>query len=89
MERLDYALTQQGLSRYSMQPVHKGPILNDIFSKLKNVKYLSLIDAISGYHNLKLGKQSSYLTKLSSSIPYKFTVYHQIIYHTSHIVTWI
>ena len=38
-----------------------GPMLNDIFLKLNNVQYLSLIDASSGYHNLKHEK-SSYLT---------------------------
>ena len=32
------------------------------FPKLNNVKYLSLIDASSGYHNLKLEERSSYLT---------------------------
>ena len=37
-------------------------MLNDILPKLNNVKYMSIIDASSGYHNLKLDKQSSYLT---------------------------
>ena len=30
--------------------------------KLNNVQYMSIIDASLGYHNLKLDKQSSYLT---------------------------
>ena len=42
--------------------VHRRFTLNDIFSKLNNVKYLSLIDANSRYQNLKLDKRSSYLT---------------------------
>ena len=34
----------------------------DMFPKLNNVKYLSLIDVSSGYHNLKLDEILSYLT---------------------------
>ena len=30
-----------------------GQTLNDLFPKLNNVKYFSLIDATSCYHNLK------------------------------------
>ena len=37
-------------------------MLNDILPKLNNMQYMSIIDASSGYHNLKLDKQSSYLT---------------------------
>ena len=37
-------------------------MLNDILLKLNNVQYMSIIDASSGYHNLNLDKQSSYLT---------------------------
>ena len=39
-----------------------GPTLNDILQKLNNVRYLSLIDASSRYHSLRLDKKSSYLT---------------------------
>ena len=35
---------------------NKTSTLNDILLKLNNSKYLSHIDASSGYHNLKLGK---------------------------------
>ena len=54
--RLNYALTR---------PVHRGPTLDDIIPKLNNVKYLSFIDASSGYHNLKLDQRSSYLTSFA------------------------
>ena len=37
-------------------------MLNDILPKLNNVQYMSIIDVSLGYHNLKLDKQSSYLT---------------------------
>ena len=39
--------------------VHKGLTYNDIFPKLNNAKYLSLIDVSSGYNNLKLDERSS------------------------------
>ena len=58
---LDPARLNQALIR----PVHWGPTLNDILPKLNNVQYMSIIDASSGYHNLKLDKQSSYLTTFS------------------------
>ena len=31
-----------------IRPVHRGPTLDDIFPKLNNVKYLSLIDMSPG-----------------------------------------
>ena len=40
----------------------QGTTLNDILPKLNNAKYLSLIDASSGEHNLKLDEKSSYFT---------------------------
>ena len=45
--------------------IHRGPTLNDILPKLNNVQYMSIIEASPGYHNLKLDKQSSYLTKFA------------------------
>ena len=42
--------------------VPRGPTLNDILPKLNSAQYLSLIDASSGYHNLKLDEKSSYRT---------------------------
>ena len=55
---LDPAWLNQALIR----PIHRGPILKDILPKLNNIQYMSIIDANLGYHNLKLDKQSSYLT---------------------------
>ena len=46
----DFARVNQALVR----PVLRGSTLNDIFPKLYHVKYLSPIDASSGYDNLKL-----------------------------------
>ena len=42
--------------------LHRGPMLNDIQPRLNNVKYMLIIDASSGYHNLKLDEKSSDLT---------------------------
>ena len=58
---LDPARENQALIR----PVHQGLTLNDIIPKLNNEQYMSIIDANSGYHNLRLDKQSSYLTTFS------------------------
>ena len=54
---LDLARLNQGL----IQPVHRGPILNDIFPKLTNARYLSLLGASSRYNKLNLDEQSLYL----------------------------
>ena len=53
------------LNQALIRPVHWGPTLNDILPKLNNVQYMSIINASAGYHNLKLDKQSSYLTTFS------------------------
>ena len=50
------------LNQVLIRPVHRGPRCNDILPKLTNVKYLSIIDASSGYHNLKLNDRLSYCT---------------------------
>ena len=54
---LDPAWLNQALIRL----VQRGPTFKDILPKLNNVRYLSLIDASSGYHYLHLDKISSYL----------------------------
>ena len=53
------------LNKALMRPVHRGPTLNDILPRLNNVQYMSIMDTSSSYHNLKLNKQSSYLTTFS------------------------
>ena len=50
------------LNQALIRPIHRGPTLNDILPKLNNIQYMSIIDVSSGYHNIKLDKQSSYLT---------------------------
>ena len=55
---LDPAKLNQALIR----PIPRGPTLNNILPRLNNVKYMSIIDASLGYHNLQLDTKSSYLT---------------------------
>ena len=50
------------LNQAFIRLMHRGPTYNDILLKLNNAKYLSLIDASSGYHYLKIDEKSSYLT---------------------------
>ena len=50
------------LNQALIRPIHRGPTLNDILPKLNDVRYLSIIDASSGYHHLKLDEKSLYLT---------------------------
>ena len=50
------------LNQVLIRPIHKGPTLNDILPRLNNMQYMSIIDASSDYHNLRLDMQSSYLT---------------------------
>ena len=55
---LDPAKINQALIR----PIHQSPTLNYILHRLNNVQYMSIIDVSSGYHNLRLDMQLSYLT---------------------------
>ena len=55
---LDLAQLNQALIRL----IHRGPMLKDILAWLNNVKYMCIIDASLGYHNLWLDTKSSYLT---------------------------
>ena len=50
------------LNQVLIIPMHRGPMLNNMLSKLNNVQYMSIIDMSSGCHNLKLDEKSSYLT---------------------------
>ena len=56
------------LNQALIGPVHRGPMLNDIFLKLNNPKYLSIIDTNSGHPILKLDKISSYLTTFACQV---------------------
>ena len=53
------------LNQVLIRPVQRGPNINDILPRLKGVKYLTLIEESSNYHNLKLDEQSFYLASFS------------------------
>ena len=50
------------LNRALIRPIHRDPALNDILPRPVDIKHHTLIDASSGYINLKLDEKSSYLT---------------------------
>ena len=50
------------LNQALIRPIHWGLTLNDILPRVNNMQYMSIIDACSSYHNLKLDTHSSYLT---------------------------
>ena len=53
------------LKKALIRPVHRGPMLIDIPTRLVGIKYLTLINASSSYHNQKVDERSSYLTMFS------------------------
>ena len=69
---LDPARLNQALIR----PIHRGPTLNDILLKLNNVQYMSIIDASSGYHNLKLDGKSPSLLLHAHLARTSISIYH-------------
>ena len=58
-------LDQARLNNALIRPIPKGPTLNVILPSIVGTKYHTLIDACSGYHNLKLDEKVSYLTTFS------------------------
>ena len=60
--KVQLCLDPARLNQVLIRPIHRGPTLNNILLRLNNVQYISIIDASSGYYNLKLDMQSSYLT---------------------------
>ena len=50
------------LDQSVIRSIHRGPSFNYTFPKLTNAHYLILIDVSLGKHNLKLDRQSTYLT---------------------------
>ena len=57
-----FCLDPARLNQALIKPVHRGSTLSDVFPRLNYVQYLSLVDASSGNHNLKLDERSSYFT---------------------------
>ena len=55
------------LNKTLITPVNGSLTLYDILPRPAGLKYLTLVDASSGYHNLNLDEKSSYLTAFSCS----------------------
>ena len=58
-------MTLARFNKAVIRPMYRGPTFNDILLRLAGIKYLTLINANSSYHNLKLDDRSSYLTMFS------------------------
>ena len=54
------------LNQALIRPAHREPTCIDISKKMNNAKYLSPIDVSSGYHNLKLDEEPSFLITFDS-----------------------
>ena len=64
------------LNQALIRPIHSGPTLNDIFPNPIKACYMTIIDASSDYHNLKLDKKASYLTILACQFGrYRFIIW--------------
>ena len=57
-----------GLNQTLIRPVHRGPTIDDILPKLRNAHHMAIINASSGYHNLKLDKTIIILNYIFMSI---------------------
>ena len=53
------------INKVLIRPIHRGPSLTTSYLGWKVLKYLVFIDTSSGYHDLKLDKQSLYLKTFS------------------------
>ena len=60
--RVRLCLDQARLNKALLRPIHRSMMLNYILPMLAGVKYISLIDMSSGYHNVKQDDKLSYLT---------------------------
>ena len=56
------------LNQVLNRPVHRGPTINDLLSKLTNAHYITIIDTRSRYHTLKLYKKSLYLVTFACQL---------------------
>ena len=60
-EKVRLCLDPARLNKALIRPIHRGPTLNVTLPRLAGVKYITLIDVNSGFHNLKLDDILSYL----------------------------
>ena len=58
--------TDTDLNKAIKRPFYPFPTLDDVTSKLSGSRHFSLLDARSGYWQIKLSDESSYLTTFST-----------------------
>ena len=63
---LRLCLDPKDLNRAIKRPLHRTPTLEDILPKLSGARYFSIVDARSGYWNIKLDYESSLCTTFNS-----------------------
>ena len=63
---LRLCLDPKDLNRAIKRPHHRTPTLEDILPKLNGARYFSIVDARSGYWNIKLDYESSLCTTFNS-----------------------
>ena len=54
------------LNHVTVRPIHRGETVSDVLSRLLGATYFSLLDAISGFWNCELDKESSKLTTFAT-----------------------
>ncbi len=64
--RIRICLDPKDLNAAVQRDHHITPTLEEILPKLSGAKYFSMLDAKSGYWNVVLDKESSYLTTFNS-----------------------
>ena len=60
--KLRLCLDPKDLNKAIKRPHHNTPTLDDVLPKLNGAKFFTIIDARSGYWNIKLDEESSYHT---------------------------
>lgn len=63
---LRICLDPKELNRAILRPHYPMPTVNDVFARLTNAKFFSVLDAKSGYWNIRLCDDSSYLTTFNT-----------------------
>ena len=54
------------LNHVIVRPIHRGPTVSDVLSRLSGATYFSLLDATSGLWNCELDEESSKLTTFAT-----------------------
>jgi hypothetical protein len=65
---LRLCLDPRDLNHAIKRPHHVTPTLDDILPKLNGAKYFTILDARSGYWNIKLDEESSYVTTFNTPV---------------------